>query len=133
MGVVGVMLMLVRLIVLMHFLSVFVLMMLVGKVVIIGSGASTHNLRALGRPDPRFVEWDQWLNDALAGTATERTDLLANWAGAPGGRLAHPREEHLLPLMVVAGAAGDDAVHTLFRDQILGHPFTNFTFGDVAA
>jgi aromatic ring-opening dioxygenase catalytic subunit (LigB family) len=102
-------------------------------VLIIGSGASTHNLRALGRPDPRFVEWDQWLNDALAGTATERTDLLANWAGAPGGRLAHPREEHLLPLMVVAGAAGDDAVHTLFRDQILGHPFTNFTFGDVAA
>jgi aromatic ring-opening dioxygenase catalytic subunit (LigB family) len=102
-------------------------------VLIIGSGASTHNLRALGRADARFDEWDQWLNDALDGTAVQRAEHLSNWAGAPGGRLAHPREEHLLPLMVVAGAAGDDPVHAVFRDQILGHPFSNFVFGDTAA
>ncbi len=101
-------------------------------VLIIGSGASTHNLRALGRSDGRIDEWDHWLNDAVDGTADQRAASLAAWENAPGGRLSHPREEHLLPLMVVAGAAGDDQVHAMFRSVILGHPFSNFVFGDVA-
>ena len=102
-------------------------------VLILGSGASTHNLRALGRPDPRFHQWDQWLNDAMVGTGAQRAERLARWADAPGGRLAHPREEHLAPLFVVAGAAGDDPVHVPFREDVLGHPFSNFVFGDRAA
>ena len=102
-------------------------------VLILGSGASSHNLRALGRPDPRFDAWDQWLNDAMAGPAEQRAAQLARWASAPGGRLAHPREEHLAPLFVVAGAAGDDAVHVTFREDLMGHPFSNFVFGELAA
>ena len=95
----------------------------------IGSGASTHNLRALGRPDPRFVAWDQWLNEALSGTAAHRNELLAGWVGAPGGRLAHPREEHLLPLMVVAGAAEAEPGRKIFTDCVLGVTVSAFQFG----
>lgn len=102
-------------------------------VLIIGSGASTHNLRAMGRTDPRLQQWDRWLNDAVTGTAEQRATKLSGWAGAPGARLSHPREEHLLPLMVIAGAAGDDPVHAIYRAENMGHPFSNFLFGDVAA
>jgi aromatic ring-opening dioxygenase catalytic subunit (LigB family) len=29
--------------------------------------------------------------------------------GAPAARIAHPREEHLIPLMVATGTAGEDS------------------------
>ena len=49
-----------------------------------------------------------------------RDEGLTHWRDAPGGRESHPREEHLLPLMVAAGAAtGEPAVRkggTLQRD-----------------
>jgi len=32
--------------------------------------------------------------------------MLTDWFNAPDGRLSHPREEHLIPLMVAAGASG---------------------------
>ena len=32
---------------------------------------------------------------------------LALWSRAPSGRAAHPREEHLLPLMAASGAGSD--------------------------
>jgi aromatic ring-opening dioxygenase catalytic subunit (LigB family) len=79
-------------------------------VFILGSGLTYHNLRALR--DPRSVPvseaFDAWLRDAATRPAAERDALLAKWTEAPGAREAHPREEHLIPLMVVAGAAGDD-------------------------
>jgi aromatic ring-opening dioxygenase catalytic subunit (LigB family) len=31
-----------------------------------------------------------------------------DWIDAPAARLAHPNEDHLLPLVVVVGAAEDD-------------------------
>ena len=41
-------------------------------------------------------------------TIATRDQKLSSWASAPYARQAHPREEHLIPLMVVAGAAGAD-------------------------
>ena len=38
----------------------------------------------------------------------DRDAALAKWTQAPSARAVHPREEHLIPLMVVAGAAGND-------------------------
>jgi aromatic ring-opening dioxygenase catalytic subunit (LigB family) len=76
-------------------------------VLILGSGMSFHNMRAYG--DPRSVEpsiaFDQWLTRAATATAPERATLLSDWASAPHARFSHPREEHLLPLMVAAGAS----------------------------
>ncbi len=78
-------------------------------VFIIGSGMSYHNLRAL-HPSaaPVALAFDAWLRDAVLREPAERDALLATWSKAPSARAAHPREEHLLPLMVVAGAAGAD-------------------------
>ncbi len=76
-------------------------------VLIIGSGMSFHNMRAYG--DPRAtetsVQFDLWLSDACIAPAGMRASLLNEWSAAPGGRFSHPREEHLLPLMIAAGAS----------------------------
>jgi aromatic ring-opening dioxygenase catalytic subunit (LigB family) len=76
-------------------------------VLILGSGMSFHNMRGYG--DPRSNgpsrQFDDWLTEAAAKPGAERAATLAHWATAPGGRYAHPREEHLLPLMVVAATS----------------------------
>ncbi len=75
------------------------------------------------------IHFDFWLERAITADAPARRDLLSHWSQAPGARDAHPREEHLLPLMVAAGAAGDDAGVVTFRDQILGAPISAVKFG----
>lgn len=91
-------------------------------VLIIGSGMSYHNLRRLMQRDMtgdmRHVSgaFDDWLQQAVQGDR----NALTQWADAPNARLCHPREEHLLPLMVVAGAANGDAVRTTYHEDSLG-------------
>jgi aromatic ring-opening dioxygenase catalytic subunit (LigB family) len=58
-----------------------------------------------------------------------RQAALANWAKLPGARDAHPREEHLLPLLVCAGAAGDDAAEAIDRGGLYGVAKSAFVFG----
>lgn len=81
-------------------------------VYIIGSGNSYHNLTRFFSADRTAVaqseEFDAWLADTIALDAVLRRDALRDWQRAPAARACHPREEHLIPLMVVAGAAGDD-------------------------
>lgn len=76
-------------------------------VLIIGSGMSFHNMRGYG--DPRFTpvsqEFDAWLTNSVEQDGDGRSGALAQWAAAPSGRLSHPREEHLLPLMVAASTS----------------------------
>ena len=51
----------------------------------------------------------RWLARPRRCRPRERDDACSrSGPSAPSARAAHPREEHLLPLMVVAGAAGDD-------------------------
>ena len=47
---------------------------------------------------------------------------LTAWASAPGARGAHPREEHLLPLMVIAGAAGGPGHRAGRPPSVAVHP-----------
>lgn len=100
-------------------------------VFIVGSGMSFHNMRAFGDPRVKGLSepFDQWLNETAALPAAERDRRLSSWASAPGARLAHPREEHLLPLMVIAGAAGSDLGRTAFQGSMMGAQISALHFG----
>jgi aromatic ring-opening dioxygenase catalytic subunit (LigB family) len=76
-------------------------------VLIIGSGLSYHNLRQMGaQAKVPSHEFDAWLTQVLCtSTGTVRHQSLVNWSQAPSARPAHPREDHLVPLFVAAGAA----------------------------
>lgn len=102
-------------------------------VLIVGSGLSYHNLREFFMSVPASnaasANFDRWLGDAVTAAPAEREQLLVNWNKAPNARECHPRSEHLLPLMVVAGAAGDDAGHIAYNDKVLGKSVSGFQFG----
>jgi aromatic ring-opening dioxygenase catalytic subunit (LigB family) len=80
---------------------------------------SYHNMRAFGLESARAasVMFDDWLKEAATAEPETRARRLGDWTSAPGARAAHPREEHLIPLMVVAGAAGDDPGRITFNDD----------------
>jgi aromatic ring-opening dioxygenase catalytic subunit (LigB family) len=100
-------------------------------VLILGSGMSYHNLRDLRSSSAPAAarEFDAWLQGAATANAGERARRLSDWASAPAARRAHPREEHLLPLMVAAGAAGDDAGRVTFGDDWMGVRISAFRYG----
>jgi aromatic ring-opening dioxygenase catalytic subunit (LigB family) len=104
------------------------------SVLIVGSGMSYHNLRDFYSAEPRAVaaaeQFDQWLDDAVTDPdPAARESRLTGWLAAPGARAAHPRPEHLIPLMVAAGAAGTDLAARAFHDRLLGKPVSGFQFG----
>jgi aromatic ring-opening dioxygenase catalytic subunit (LigB family) len=91
---------------------------------------SYHNMRAMmGRGPIGGEHFDAWLGDAVAADRDAREARLAGWERAPQAREVHPREDHLLPLMVVAGAAGSDPGTRVFHDRLLGAPTSAFRFG----
>ena len=88
-------------------------------VLVVGSGSSYHNLRMLG-PEAKgpSAAFDDWLQHTLEGTHfEERANALASWEAAPSARVAHPREEHLLPLMVAVGAAERDVATRFYHED----------------
>ncbi|MDK9703825.1 MAG: dioxygenase [Sulfuritalea sp.] len=94
-------------------------------ILVLASGGLTHNLRDMvadaadGEVLPYVGEFRDWFAAAL-----ERRDVpaLLDWRRqAPHAARAHPSPEHLLPLYVALGAAGEDAVaRTAYRDSQLG-------------
>jgi len=101
-------------------------------VLIIGSGLSYHNLRMLRRSPtagPVSGQFEAWLTEAVEQPdAHERDERLAHWEQAPAARLAHPREEHLIPLMVAAGAAGANRGRRVFRDTVWDVSMASYQF-----
>ena len=83
-------------------------------VLILGSGSSYHNMGGffggVANAGDASAAFDAYLTTACAAPAAERRKLLVDWEHAPHARACHPPggEEHLLPLLVVAGAAYDD-------------------------
>lgn len=73
--------------------------------------------------------FDTWLKAAAVAEAGERDKRLSNWESAPQARAVHPREEHLLPLMVIAGAAGEDRGVIAYNEPFMGVPITAVHFG----
>jgi aromatic ring-opening dioxygenase catalytic subunit (LigB family) len=99
-------------------------------VFIVGSGMTYHNLRAFSpQAAPVSETFDAWLAETATLAQAERDERLTAWSRAPAARLAHPREEHLLPLMVVAGAAGADRGARAYDGTILGLRISAYHFG----
>ncbi len=103
-------------------------------VLILGSGLSYHNLRRMG-PEALDVSraFDQWLQQALIQSGPgERVSKLLHWSEAPAARLAHPEEDHLVPLMVAVGAAeNEDAACVYHEDAFFGNvTASSFRFGN---
>lgn len=101
-------------------------------VLIIGSGLTYHNMRGFGRDEstPVAEAFETWLNGAISQQdADKRNALLLDWEQGPGARQAHPREDHLVPLMVVAGAAEGDRGRALFIDHVMKVPMASYEFG----
>jgi aromatic ring-opening dioxygenase catalytic subunit (LigB family) len=103
-------------------------------VLIVGSGFSFHNTQAMrsGSGAEASAAFDEWLNDTLIKSSPdERRRRLSRWSTAPAARAAHPREDHLIPLMVAVGAAGDDVGARIYhqRDFMGAITVSSYRFG----
>lgn len=98
-------------------------------VLVLGSGMSFHNLRAYGdtRSEMPSLAFDEWLGHAAMQPLAARETELSAWADAPFARFCHPREEHLLPLMVAAGAAEGPGTRD-YGETVLGGAVSAFRF-----
>ncbi len=87
-------------------------------VLIRGSGGAVHHLRQLHvdreMPAPWEISFEDWLSDRIA--ACEEDALIGYRETRPEARLAHPRDEHFMPLFVALGAGGGKgrALHRSF-------------------
>ncbi|MEJ1936996.1 hypothetical protein WDZ92_42940, partial [Nostoc sp. NIES-2111] len=86
---------------------------------ILGSGLSYHNLRMWGAAGGQPLRGvDAWLGETLcAYTGEARTARLRQWEQAPAARVAHPREDHLVPLLVAVGAAEEEAATRIYWED----------------
>jgi len=104
-------------------------------VLIVGSGLSWHNLRMFG-PAARAPSraFDAWLHETLGAPPAERSARLEAWESAPAARLAHPQEDHLVPLMVAVGAAESEAAHRVYHEEgfMGGVTASSYRFGATA-
>lgn len=102
-------------------------------ILIMGSGLSYHNLRQMGRQGQLpSQEFDEWLTEVLCGSVgEERNRQLKQWSNAPSARLAHPSEDHLIPLMVAVGAAEQEAGERIYHEDSFfgGVSVSSFRFG----
>jgi len=99
-------------------------------VFILGSGMSFHNLHGYFQPETRTRAraFDAWLTRAAESPLAERTTLLTDWRKAPFATYAHPREEHLIPLMVAAGAGSNAPGKHIFGDEPMDAALSAYRF-----
>lgn len=98
-------------------------------VLIIATGMSFHNMR--GYNDPRFTipseQFDAWLTASLALESVDRDECLKSWEQAPAARISHPDAEHLLPVMIAAGAASEPA-EKIYSEHVFKTAISGFRF-----
>ena len=103
------------------------------RVLIIGSGSATHNLRA--RPTPAPAEWATRFVGWLDGTLTSGDDaVLLDWKhAAPHAEINHPSTEHFDPIFVARGAAARETATVLHASYEFGSLSMNaYAFGSLA-
>ncbi|RQR33290.1 class III extradiol ring-cleavage dioxygenase [Burkholderia sp. Bp9142] len=105
------------------------------NVLIIGCG-SCHDEQNRTRQTatPSSVDFDMWLRRALLEEEPSRRIMaLLNWERAPAARIAHPRGNSLMPLLFIAGTAGDDPAMCMAGGRHRGPPSpSSYRFGQIA-
>lgn len=93
-------------------------------ILIIGSGASVHNLGRISPEGTPVADWaiafNGWLAEVIENNDWQK---LLKFSTAPHYKLAHPSPEHLLPLIVAAGAGLDETtsqIHSSFSYGSIG-------------
>jgi len=95
------------------------------NVLIIGSGFSFHNMKAFENSeevaDPLNDEFQDKLIEICCTDMEERSrrEQMLNWEHIPNARYCHPREEHLMPLLVCVGASEGSGTK-IFDNYIMG-------------
>jgi len=81
-------------------------------VLIICSGSATHDhsfkLRA-----PQAKEFVRALTGAIELEADQRVQRVLKWDQLPSAKAAHPEADHIAPLFVAVGAAGDSKAESI--------------------
>jgi len=103
-------------------------------VLIVGSGMSYHNMQGFMSGGTSAIEnsekFDNWLSKKVLNTnINERNSILMNWQKAPSAMESHPRSEHLVPLFVIAGAAGNDTGLIDYTETLMGVKISGYKFG----
>jgi len=100
-------------------------------VLIVGSGMSYHNMAGFFTPAAREPSgrFDRWLTAAIEADPATRWERLSHWSEGDAARASHPREEHLLPLMVAAGAGAAERGIRSFSDNVMMADISAFRFG----
>lgn len=108
-------------------------------ILLIGSGSSFHSFSAFFRSrnsDARrsddakkSLAWDAWLRESITEVSlVERECRLKAWKEGPQATFAHPTDEHLTPLLVMAGAALEDGGHSVGPPSENGLRSSQFIF-----
>ncbi|ORY60551.1 Extradiol ring-cleavage dioxygenase, class III enzyme, subunit B [Pseudomassariella vexata] len=106
-------------------------------IAIIGAGMSVHNLRdymiSRGSPQPMpyTVSFDEALKDAVEAEPSERQFAMAQVTKRPDAKQAHPWMDHLMPVYVAAGAAGEDAGKRTWTLHEGSMAWAQYRFGDL--
>jgi aromatic ring-opening dioxygenase catalytic subunit (LigB family) len=86
--------------------------------------------RPTGQGEARGSQrFDEWLTQAVTADPYPRSELLLHWQNGADARIAQPREEHLLPLMVAAGAAENDMGKRVFSGKLFNAHVSGYRFG----
>jgi 4,5-DOPA dioxygenase extradiol len=94
------------------------------RVVVIGSGGAVHNLRDALLNPKRTPEWAVRFKELLKEIVLSKdTESLLKYRDKLG-KLAHPTEEHLIPLFYFLGS--------LFPEEEVGVLYDAFEFGSIS-
>ncbi|KAL8732377.1 MAG: hypothetical protein Q9166_002775 [cf. Caloplaca sp. 2 TL-2023] len=106
---------------------------------IIVSGMAVHNLRDMQfsfgdpKPLPYTASFDEALKKAVESPPEKREKMMADLLKRPEARQAHPSFDHLLPIHIGAGAAGEDLGKRLWTLGEGSLSWAQFRFGAVAS
>lgn len=75
-------------------------------ILFVGSGQITHGRGEAKKQEQFVTSFDSSILNDASMTAVQRRQALLQWPKLEGAQAAHPRVDHFVPMLVVAGAAG---------------------------